>query len=384
VGLGGTNPDPQLRSYGDVTFCNQVTANAGRAAVCYMCHQSRTDTRTNSSDMNLRRAPHDSTAAEMLSGTNSIPFPGWTYNVSPHGIPSAFISPLGENRQCLTCHNDVQPAPGQSGFGALGGHSFNMTQGTGTSILDNTTVPLATAQILLNSNVFTVTGGASMLKNVFPGDTLTITTGANPGTYTVASVDTASQLSLTTAPLAGGGVTAWNVTSVQKYNTGACVQCHTTASNFQDIGRGDYDGNGVTDTVQNEITGLLNTLASTINTQLAVLLGSPSYSFAAASGRIVYTLTVPPPPPAQPINYTFPGPNVTSSQNPQISWSSLTPVQQASWLTLYQAAYNWSFVTNDRSLGIHNTGYAVNVLQSSIRAVNAAAIPNAAPFVPFP
>lgn len=383
IGLGGTNPDPQLRCFGQVTFTNQVTVNAGRAAVCYMCHQSRTDARSNSSDMNLRRAPHDSTAAEMLSGTNAIEFPGWTYNVSPHGIPGAFISPSGENRQCLTCHNDVQPTPGQVGFGALGGHSFNMVQGTGQTLIDNTTVLTATAQIPLNSKLFTVTGGASMLKNVFPGDTLQITAGANPSTYVVASVDTASQLTLSTPnPLSGGSVTGWSITSVQKFNTAACVQCHTTAGNFQDIARGDYDGDNFTDTVQNEITSLLNTLASTINTELAVLLGNSNYSFAAASGRIVYTLTVPPPPPV--INYTFPGPNVTSSQNPQISWNSLSPAQQAAWLTLYQAAYNWSFVTNDRSTGIHNTGYAVNVLQSSIRAVNPAAIPKAAPFVPFP
>jgi hypothetical protein len=40
-------------------------------------------------------------------------------------------------------------------------------------------------------------------------------------------------------------------------------------------------------------------------------------------------------------------------------------------------------VTNDRSGGIHNTGYAVNLLQSSIKAINAGAL-TGAPFVPFP
>ena len=74
---------------------------------------------------------------------------------------------------------------------------------------------------------------------------------------------------------------------------------------------------------------------------------------------------------------------MTHSQNSQISWSALLAPQQAAWLTLYKAAYNWSFVANDRSSGIHNTGYAVNLLQSSYQAVTGSAIVGA-PFVPFP
>jgi hypothetical protein len=384
VGLGGANPDPQLRSFGNVQFRNGVVANAGRAAVCYMCHQSRTDTRANSADMNGRRAPHDSTAAEMLTGTNGIQFAGWVYNVSPHAIPSRFVSPLGENRQCLTCHNDVQPAAGEVGFGALGGHSFNMTQGTGTSIADQTSNPMA--KTFGGTQVFTVQSGPSFLKNVFPGDTLLITAGAdaNVSPYIVASVDSARQLSITGGPFAGGMPTAWSLTSVLKYNTGACVQCHITAPDFRNVGRGDYDGNSIPGPIQDEIAGLMNTLAAQINAQLAVLLGTGIYSFGAASGRIIYTLTVPPPPPAQPINYVFPGPSVSSSQNPQVIWANLTPPQQAAWLTLYQAAYNWTFVKNDNSGGVHNTGYAVNLLQSSINALNPAALAGSAPFVPFP
>jgi hypothetical protein len=315
----------------------------------------------------------------MLSGTNSVEFPGWTYNVSPHGIPSRFISPSGENRQCLTCHNDVQPAPGAIGYGALGGHSFNMTQGDGSLIATQATNPVAST--VAGTQKFTVTGGPSLLKNVFPGDTLLITGGtdANATPYTVSSVDSASQISLLTAGFTGGPASAWSITSVPKYNTGACVQCHTTAANFQDIARGDYDGNNVIDTVQNEIQGLLTTLSTQINAGLAALLGNANYSFTIASGRVVYALT---PNLSTGPYLTFPGPNVPASGNP-ISWSSLTPTQQASWLTLYQAAYNWSFVTNDGSGGIHNTGYAVNILQSSIKAVNPSATIGS-PFVPFP
>jgi hypothetical protein len=120
-----SGPDPQLRAYGNAKFRNEVTAFAGEAAVCYMCHQSRTDTRTNSPDWNSRRAPHDSTAAEMLSATNGIQFQNWTYSSSPHADPSRFVVPgKAETRQCLTCHNDVAPSKGQTGYLALGGHSF--------------------------------------------------------------------------------------------------------------------------------------------------------------------------------------------------------------------------------------------------------------------
>jgi hypothetical protein len=381
IGLSGANPDPQLRCFGTVQFRNGATTNAGRAAVCYMCHQSRTDTRDNSSDMNVRRAPHDSTAAEMLAGTNGIRFSSWAnYNVSPHGIPGSFISPSGENRQCLTCHNDVQPAAGTTGFGALGGHSFNMTQGTGASIFDN--VSNAGAQTVAGTRKFSVAGGPSFLKTVFPGDTLLISAGADAsGTpYTVSSVDSATQLTLGGAgPFGGGASTAWSLTSVKKYNTGACVQCHTTAVDFRDVARGDYDGSGgLPQPVQDEIAGLLANLSTEINARLATLLGNSNNSFTVASGRIVYALT---PNLATGPYTTFPGPGVPASQNPT-SWTSLSAQQKADWLALYQAAYNYAFVKNDGSNGIHNTGYAVNLLQSSIKAINPAATLGS-PFVPF-
>jgi hypothetical protein len=396
IGLGGANPDPQLRCFGNVQFRNGVTTNAGRAAVCFMCHQSRTDTTANSADMNGRRAPHDSTAAEMLSGTNGIQFSTWAngYLGSPHSIPGRFVSPgFGENRQCLACHNDVQPAPGTVGVGALGGHSFNMTQGTDLPLPTGNNASYASSSTVGGTRKFTVTGGPSFLKSVFPGDTLLISAGADASAtaYAVTSVDSASQLTLAApANFAGGAATTWSLTSVKKYNTGACVQCHPTAPDFRDSARGDYDGSHVVKPVQDEIASLLATLNTEINTKLASLLTQSgivgTYAFAVSSGRIAYTLT---PLAPKPVYYVFPGPSVTSSQNPQLSWASLSPdpvVQaqlQKDWLALYQAAYNWAFVTNDNSMGVHNTGYAVNLLQSSIHAVNPAA-PLGAPFVPFP
>jgi hypothetical protein len=318
----------------------------------------------------------------MLSGTNGSEFAGWTYNVSPHGIPSRFVSPSGENRSCLACHNDVQPAPGAIGYGALGGHSFNVVQGTPTATVFARNSDYSSAATVAGSQKFTVTNGPSLLKNIFPGDTLLISAGADlSGTpFTVSSVDSASQLTVTGGSFTGGAVTGFTLTSVPKYNTAACVQCHPTALDFRDVARGNYDGGiaGLTP-VQDQITGLLNTLATQINLQLATLLGNSNNSFTVAHGRISYALT---PNVSTGPWTTFPGPGVPLSQNPT-AWSSLSDPQKTAWLALYKAAYNWSFVTNDRSTGIHNTGYAVNLLQSSINALNPAA-QTGAPFVPFP
>jgi hypothetical protein len=367
--------EPQLRAFGNVQFRNGAVSNAGEAAVCYTCHQSRTDTTPGSPDMNVRRAPHDSTAAEMLAGTNAPQFAGWTYNVSPHGIASKFLK-TGQTatRQCLSCHADAQPAPGAVGFGALGGHTFRLKQGTGGTIAGDATHPGAAT--VAGTKKFTVASGASFLRNVFAGDTLDISAGADMGTYTVASVDGARQITLATGPAFGGGaVTAWTVTSVVKHNTAACTQCHATALDFQMAARADYDGDATIESVQDEIAGLRTSVAAAIDARLVSLIGAGTFH-TIANGRVRYNRN------GSGTLRTFPGPSVTASDNPDIAWTSLTSAQQAEWQTLYAAAYNIVFVTNDKSEGIHNTGYAVNLLQSSYQAVTGTAI--GAAFAPFP
>jgi len=371
-------PDPQLRGYGDVKFRNDAVAFAGEAATCYTCHQSRTDTRVNSPDWNVRRAPHDSTAAEMLSATNAMQFSGWTYDSSPHADKTRFIVPgKTEARQCLTCHNDVKPAKGQVGYNAMGGHTFKMAQGDGSAIFNLASgTPATTA----GTRTFRFTPGSpvsSFLRKVYTGDILTLS-GTDAGSYVIDSIDGARQVTVLAAgpftAFTGGAPSDWSITSVPKYNTAACVQCHTTASNFHDVARGDYDGNLSTDDIQDEIEGLRFKLLNAINARITTLVGSPA-TFVVANGRIRYTIAAG--------TRTFPGPGVTSGDNPDIAYASLSPADQATWDALYAAAYNWVFVGNDHSEGIHNTGYAVNLLQSSYKAVTGTTIPNSSPFVPF-
>lgn len=97
---------------------------------------------------------------------------------------------------------------------------------------------------------------------------------------------------------------------------GACQECHgkhLTTFNFRLL---DYDGDGVIDGVQTEVQHLLD--------KLALML----------------------PPEGQP----------KSTLAIDATWSK----------TQLQAAYNWTFVVNDGSKGIHNTAFTVGLLKTTI------------------
>jgi len=95
--------------------------------------------------------------------------------------------------------------------------------------------------------------------------------------------------------------------------TEACVQCHGEVEGF-DFKRQDYDGNGVVEGVQTEVKGLLDKL-----------------------GRML-----------PPIG------------DPTVTTGSSYTRQQA------RAAYNYKFVLEDGSYGVHNLSYAVGLLKASI------------------
>jgi hypothetical protein len=96
----------------------------------------------------------------------------------------------------------------------------------------------------------------------------------------------------------------------------ACQQCHGSTITGFNFPLQDYDGDGVIEGVQTEVQNLLN--------KLSLLL-----------------------PPAG---------TVKSSLSPDTTWTQ----------PQLEAAYNWMFVNNDGSFGIHNTAYAVGLLKASI------------------
>jgi hypothetical protein len=99
-----------------------------------------------------------------------------------------------------------------------------------------------------------------------------------------------------------------------------CVQCHGPIPSFN-FQTADYNGDGVIQGVQDEVQSLLNTLSTLLPNSSGVIDGS-----------------------------------VKTSLSVTTNWTQ----QQL------KAAYNWQFVNNDGSLGVHNAPYAVGIIKASI------------------
>ncbi|MCX6905291.1 MAG: hypothetical protein NTW03_17795, partial [Verrucomicrobia bacterium] len=104
-----------------------------------------------------------------------------------------------------------------------------------------------------------------------------------------------------------------------------CVQCHGPIDSF-DMVKVDYNGDGVIEGVQTEVQHLLD--------KLSTLLPNSTYL---ASG-----------------NYVADG--LVKSPSTKTNWPA----------RFLQAGYNWQFVNNDHSKGVHNAAYAVGLLKASI------------------
>jgi len=99
-----------------------------------------------------------------------------------------------------------------------------------------------------------------------------------------------------------------------------CAQCHGAIPSF-DMPRSDYNGDGVIEGVQTEVQHLLDALS--------MLLPNSSGAF---DGAVKTSISV----------------------------KTNTAAQ------VLKAAYNWQFVSNDGSLGVHNAPFAVGLLKASI------------------
>jgi len=107
-----------------------------------------------------------------------------------------------------------------------------------------------------------------------------------------------------------------------------CTQCHGNVTNF-DIPVPDYVGYGYSQGIQTQVQILLN--------QLSMLLPNSTYQ-------------------ANPANYVADGLVKTTIRTTQTNWPT----------KFLQAVYNWQYVANDGSLGVHNGPFAVGLLKASI------------------
>ena len=106
-----------------------------------------------------------------------------------------------------------------------------------------------------------------------------------------------------------------------------CAQCHGPIDSF-DMVRGDYNGDGVIEGVQTEVQKLLNRLSTLL----------PPSTYQANSN-----------------NYVADG-IVKSSVSFKTNWPP----------KFLKAGYNWQFVANDGSKGVHDAPFAVGILKASI------------------
>ncbi|MBI4300261.1 MAG: cytochrome c3 family protein [Chloroflexi bacterium] len=112
-------------------------------------------------------------------------------------------------------------------------------------------------------------------------------------------------------------------------NTAVCAQCHAGLNTFNRTAAGDYDGDGKIEGVQDEVKGLLAVLAAKLPKD--------------ASGVVLSST---------------------------ISATNTTELQR-------KALWNYYLVNNDGSNGVHNTSFAVQVLQKTYKALTGSDVPGA-------
>jgi len=120
----------------------------------------------------------------------------------------------------------------------------------------------------------------------------------------------------------------------------SCNRCHPNFQSFNPEAKGDYDGDGNKEGMQDEVAGLVELLTNKINEQLN---GGKVVS---SHGKVVFQ----------------------DAQENEIE----APDEK-----LYGAAWNAFYVDYDGSQGIHNPNYSVQLLQQSYKDVTGEDVPNA-------
>jgi hypothetical protein len=204
------NDSTQLRVKGNVTMKDdaRTVIDAGKAAVCYECHDGNYSFDEDDCDSNAdgtadaicetidqtatqyHRAPHYNTQSFVLEGLGALTgFSDSSYNftLTENSFHTSDLFTLrygsgdstqsNENDKCVTCHMGTAPEEEETGYLLVGGHTWKMENGS-----------------------------------------VSFTAG--------------------------------------------CTTCHTTLADFNRTSRADYDGNGSIEGIQDEISGLLLALAN--------------------------------------------------------------------------------------------------------------------------
>jgi hypothetical protein len=238
----------------------------------------------------------------------------------------------GEYDACVTCHMMGGAEEGEPGWNEIGGHSWSMAtyQVLGTFASDATA---GDGHTEAHSSVFNAPGANFLAlphhaQLVIDGEALHVNHVLDATHLVVEGWFDADEV-----------VPEWSVETLEKIeNLAACTPCHTGLGTFNRESRADYDGDGVIEGVRDEVSGLLDRLASLI---IAV-----DELDAEGDGRGLLP------------HEWAPG-----------GLLEYDHIDLASVDTRY-AAYNWSVVRNDHSFGAHNMAFAVQLLQKSYTALH--------------
>ena len=359
-----------------VRFTGGLPANTNAIAVSYdagACSQCHDDLKTHyysaewnvSKHANMTRTPSGSASRIACVRCHTAPgFIGYVANLNtnvPYVTNYAYV-PL----TCQGCHDPhdasnphqlrtstvVPLADGTIVTNAgAGGFCFNCHTSRNGSVTNS----------LVNYPNLAVTWNGGSSFGVHDSPQADMLEGVNAVTYgqTIASAPHANVVSNTcvgchmqtiasTDPaftLAGGHTTKMSYQVITNGMTNkvvvayVCTQCHGAVTNF-DIPVPDYVGYGYSQGIQTQVQILLN--------QLSTLLPPAGHQ-------------------SNPNNYVADG-------------KVKTPSTQTNWPAPFlQAAYNWQFVNNDGSLGVHNGPFAVGLLKASIANLTGVSTPGGLP-----
>jgi hypothetical protein len=171
-------------------------------------------------------------------------------------------------------------------------------------------------------------------------------------------------------------------------NTGACTSCHAGLDGFNRTAYGDYDGDGFLEGVQTEVTGLEALVQEQLSLAAARLWpvetggGTPAVVKHHGQIRVLKdfvpgTSAVACSPAADPEGWEAAGCFAFAAPTTPPTPGTGLPQNTTSETDFLKAAWNYFLIQGDRSRGIHNTAFAVSVLQRSYQALAGQPVPGA-------
>jgi len=140
---------------------------------------------------------------------------------------------------------------------------------------------------------------------------------------------------------------------------GACTGCHAGLSRFDRTAYGDYDGDGSVEGVRAETEGLVLLVGAALDARAAALW--PAETGGAAQVRSEGGFI-----------------RIRRATDRALVFApGAIPAATADQRDFLRAAWNLFLVQSDRSHGVHNTGYAVAVLQRTYQALTGGPVPGA-------